>query len=275
MLQTDTLPPLAPPADSTADSLHILCAYDTLFTPMGRIEPTLHKSLFTHHLLPVENSHEIAIQHHGTPGWFLVFIALSLFFICTFLRNKQISLVDLLHSAVDSRAMDRLLRDSNLTHASDQAIIAPLMLTPVALVAYHAFLPNVANPWLNILHYLILLLLCCAAYYLRNSIFRLVGNAFDNPDALHLYLSSNYIYHLLYGIAATVLSFFIFYTDRVGQTFLYILFALLALLFIIRLFRGMQLFLTNSKTPKFYLFYYLCILEIVPIIIAIKVVIYL
>ena len=37
----------------------------------------------------------------------------------------------------------------------------------------------------------------------------------------------------------------------------------------------MQLFLTNSKSPKFYLFYYLCILEIVPIIIVTKVAMYL
>ena len=275
MLQIETLPPYAPLADTTADSLQPLCIYDSLFTPVGRQEPSLHKSLFTHHLLPVENTHEITIQHQGSPGWFLLFIALSLFFICTFLRNKQISLVELLQSAIDSRAMDRLLRDANLTHASDQAIIAPLMLIPVVLVAYFAFLPPVNDVWLSILRYLLLLLACCLIYYARNGIFRFFGNAFDNNEALHLYLSSNYIYHLLYGIVATVLSFFVFYTDRVGTTFLYILGGMLALLFIIRLLRGMQLFLTNSKSPKFYLFYYLCILEIVPIIIVTKVAMYL
>ncbi len=274
MLQIDTLPPYASLADSTADSLQIICAYDTLFTPIGRVEPTLHKSLFSHHLLPVENSHEISIMHQGSPGWLLAFIALSIFLICTFLRNKQISFLDLLHSAIDSRAMDRLLRDSNLTHATDQAIIAPLMLLPLALVGFHSFIPHVSNLWLNILHYILLLAGCCIIYYSRNGIIRLLGNAFDNTDSVHLYLSSNYIYHLLYGIAATAISFFIFYTDRVGQTFLYILFGTIGLLFIMRLFRGMQLFLTNSKTPKFFLFYYLCILEIVPIIALIKVVIY-
>lgn len=275
MLQTDTLPPYTLLADTTADSLRTLCAYDSLFTPMGRIEPTLHKSLFTHHLLPVEHTHQIPIQHHGTPGWFLIFIALSLFLINAFLRSKQIGLLDLLQSAINSRSMDRLLRDSNLTHASDQAIIAPLMLLPISLIAYHSFIPNVSNLWLNILHYLIILLSCCGIYYLRNAIFRLFGNAFDNNEAIHLYLSSNYIYHLLYGIVASLFAFFIFYTDRVGTTFLYILLALLALLFIVRLLRGLQLFLTNAKTPKFYLFYYLCILEIVPIIVATKVVLYL
>ena len=50
-----------------------------------------------------------------------------------------------------------------------------------------------------------------------------------------------------------------------------ILAGILGLLFVVRLIRGLQLILTFSKTPKFYLFYYLCILEIVPIIIIIKV----
>ena len=173
MLQIDTLPPYTTLADTTADSLHTLCAYDTIFTPVGRIEPVLHKSLFTHHLLPVENTHEIAIQHQGSPGWPLIFIALSITLICIFLRNKQIGILDLLHSAIDSRAMDRTLRDSNLTHATDQAIIAPLMLLPVVLIAYFSYAPRLANIWFDILTFLLSLLAACVVYYSRNGIIRL------------------------------------------------------------------------------------------------------
>lgn len=275
MLQIDTLPPYTALTDTAIDSQPVLCAYDTLFTPIDSVEPVLHKSLFTHHLLPVEHHHEIAIQHHGSPGWLFIFVALSIGLICLFLRNKQISLLELLHSAIDSRAMDRMLRDANLTHSTDQAIIAPLMLIPVSLIAYHAFFPHLSNPWTDILQYLLLIAICCAIYFARNGIIRFLGNAFENNESVHIYLSSNYIYHLLYGIAATAMSFFIFYTDYAGQTFLYILYGIIALLFTIRFLRGMQLILTNSKSPKFYLFYYLCIFEIVPIIVLFKVVNYL
>ena len=274
MLQIDTLPPYTTLIDSAIDSQQVLCAYDTLFTPMDKVEPVLHKSLFTHHLLPVKNSHEITIQHHGSPGWLFIFIALSIGLICLFLRHKQLSLVELLHSAIDSRAMDRMLRDANLTHATDQAIIAPLMLIPISLIGYHAFIPHISNVWLDILQYLLLVVVCCAIYFTRNGILRFIGNAFENRESVHIYLSSNYIYHLLYGIVATAFAFFIFYTDYAGQTFLYILYGIIALLFAIRFLRGMQLILTYSKTPKLYLFYYLCILEIVPIIVLIKVVNY-
>ena len=275
MLQVDTLPPFMPQVDTTADSMGYSCIYDSLFTPIDQPEPTLHKSLFTHHLLQVQNTHEIAIQHHNTPGWPLFFIALSITLICLFIRNKQISLLELLHSAIDSRAMDRTLRDANLTHATDQATIAPLMLLPVTLVAYQSYAPHISNMWLGILSYLGAFLASCAIYYIRNGIIRFFGNAFDNNEAVHIYLSSNYIYHLLYGIVATTFAFFVFYTDKVGPTFLNILLVVLGILFTIRLIRGMQLILTNSKTPKFYLFYYLCILEILPIFVLIKVVMYL
>ena len=273
MLQIDTLPPYAAPVDTSSDSITAVCAYDTIFTPMGPVEPVLHRSLFTHHLLPVQTGHETTIQHQGSPGWLFVVIVLATALISLFLHHKQIHLVELLQSAIDHRAMDRMLRDANLTHNVDQAPIAPLMLIPVSLVCFYSFVPQTSNLWTNILQYLIVLVACLAVYYARNGIIRFLGNAFENPEAVHTYLSSNYIYHLLYGIAATALAFFVFYTDQVGQTFLYILFGILALLFLMRFLRGMQLILTNSKTQKFYLFYYLCILEIVPIIIAAKVVI--
>lgn len=272
MLQIDTLPPFAAPVDTAGDSLTTVCAYDTLFTPMGPVEPTLHRSLFTHHMLPVQTGFETTIQHQGSPGWFLIVIVLSMALISIFLHSKQIHLTDLLYSAVDHRAMDRMLRDANLTHKVDQAAIAPLMLIPLSLVCFYSFLPQQNNTWTNILQYVVILGACIGVYYARNGIIRFIGNAFENTESVHTYLSSNYIYHLLYGIAATAIAFFVFYTDRVGQTFLYILFGIIALLFLMRFLRGMQLILTLSKTQKFYLFYYLCILEIVPIIIAAKVV---
>ena len=256
MLQIDTLPPYAAPVDTASDSITAVCAYDTIFTPMGPVEPVLHRSLFTPNLKVVvgipSGSTEVEIRA---------------------VRDSTEHAGGRVQSAIDHRAMDRMLRDANLTHNVDQAPIAPLMLIPISLVCFYSFVPQTSNLWTNILQYLIVLVACLAVYYARNGIIRFLGNAFENPEAVHTYLSSNYIYHLLYGIAATALAFFVFYTDQVGQTFLYILFGILALLFLLRFLRGMQLILTNSKTQKFYLFYYLCILEIVPIIIAAKVVI--
>ena len=278
MQQIDTLPPYCAPfdivADSSADSSHSSshsCIYDSIFTPVEQAAPHVRKSLFTHSQLAVQHNHEITIHHAETSGWYFGFIALSIFLICFFLRHKQISMLNLLQSAIDHRAMDRMLRDTNLTHSQDLVPIALIMLIPMSLVGYFFFLSHGNNTWMDILQYLSVLLICYLVYFLRNGIIRFLGNAFNNQEATHLYLSSNYIYHLLYAIAATSLAFFIFYTDTMGETFFYILAGILGLLFVVRLIRGLQLILTFSKTPKFYLFYYLCILEIVPIIIILKV----
>ena len=289
MQQIDTLPSYCLPSsftgkallvDTTSDTLSqgdnptvYCCVYDSIFTPLKQEPPEVRKSLFTHHQLAVEHNHEIDIHHEGAPGWFFGFIVLSIFLICSYLRRKQIDLVTLLQSAIDHRAMGRMLRDTNLTHAADQAPIALLMLLPMSLVGYFFFFQHPENVWLDILQYISIFVVSIIVYYTRNGIFRVLGNAFNNSDAVHIYLSSNYIYHLLYAIAASGLAFFVCYTDSVGPVFFYILAGIIALLFTIRLIRGLKLILTLSKTPKVYLFYYLCILEIVPIIIIIKVVI--
>ena len=275
MQQIDTLPPYCTSADLVADSsAGHPCIYDSIFTPVEHAAPIVRKSLFTHSQLAVQHNHEITIHHAETSGWYFGFIVLSIFFICFFLRRKQITLLTLLQSSIDHRAMDRMLRDTNLTHSQDLAPIAPIMLIPLSLVGFFYFFPHGNNTWLEILQYLSIFAICNLIYFLRNGIIRFFGNAFNNPEATHLYISSNYIYHLLYATAAAAMSFFVFYTDTMSDTFFYTLAAILGLLFTVRLIRGMQLILTFSKTQKFYLFYYLCILEIVPIIIIIKVATY-
>lgn len=275
MTQLDTLPPYSDLPDTTLglQSLPGMMYTDTVAWSDGQpvMQTRTHTSLFTHHTLPVTHTHEIAIQRQGAPGWFLAFIALSFLLSCIYLRSKQINVIDVLQSAVDRRAMDRNLRESNMTHNGDKAPIAVLMLIPVALLLYYYFMkPSIQNTWIQIGQYLLLLLSCTGAYFLRNGLIRFVGSAFENEESVSLYLTSNYVYHMLYGIVATIMCFFVCYTDSMGPIFFKITLGILAFLFISRIIRGMQLILTNSNTLKLYLFYYLCIFEIVPIIIVSK-----
>lgn len=294
MLQIDTLPAYAPTTDTasltalthltaeTADSAtvdsailaqlpEVVCAYDTIFTPLEAKEPVLHKSLFTHHELQVKSSYERAIMHENSPGWLFGVIVIALFLIFNFLRRKQINMVELLQSAIDHRALDRLLRDSNLTHPASQAPIAMIMLLPVSLMGYYFYMPHSSQVLSDMLTYGLVLVICFASYFIRNGVIRVMGNAFGNSESVNMYLASNYIFHMLYAIVASLMAFFVCYTGEMGQTFFYITLGVLGLLMVIRFLRGMQIILTLSKTSKFYLFYYLCILEIVPIVIIAKV----
>lgn len=270
MQQFDTLPAYIPIEDSVVQSTSETCLIDSIFTPLEASAPVVRKSLFTHHQLPVTHSHEISIQPHYAQGWMFVVILLSILLYCIYVRSKQLHLLDLLQSAIDSRALDRMLRDTNLTHAPDQVPLALISLIPIVLVGYVSFFPQSSNPWLSAANFLLVIVICYAAYFIRNGIFRLMGNAFNNNESMHVYLSSNYIFHFLYGIVTAGMAFFVCYTGDMGQTFLYILLGILGLLLVARVIRGMLIILTLSKTSKLYLFYYLCILEIVPIAVIAK-----
>lgn len=272
MPQIDTMPAYMGSeavADTAAMGLPV-CAYDTLFSPQAAATPTLRRSLFTHHELPVRSHREKSIQHQGTPGWYLAVVVLSVFLVCNYIRRKQINMIDLLQSAIDHRALDRLLRDANLTHPSSLAPIALIMLIPLSLVGHYSFMPHSSIMLTDMLHYALLLVGCYVLYFIRNSTIRLLGNAFGNSESVNVYLSSNYIYHLLYAVVGAAMSFFVCYTGNMGDTFLYILLGLIGLLASVRFLRGMQIILTLSKTSKFYLFYYLCTFEIVPIVFIVK-----
>ena len=205
------------------------------------------------------------MEHTGTPGWYLGGIALSLMLICLFFRKKQLRLLDLLHSLVNARAMDRMLRATNMTRVSEQFLIAPIMLLPLLLIVSRRLFPTP----LPDVRFLTLYVAACAVYYVRNGIVRFLGNAFLNKEATHIYLTSNYLYHLTYGLVAMAFAFFICFAGEMGVLFFHIAAGLIGILYVMRLLRGLQLILTNSKTLKLYLFYYLCSLEIVPAIVII------
>lgn len=275
MVQLDTLPAYDWAPDTCESGATTSCIYDSIFTPIEAAEPTIRKSLFTHHELGVVTSHEINIQHQNVSGWFFGAIALSIFLICLFLHQKQIKIVDLIKSALDHRALDRMLRETNLTHSLDLTPIGFITMIPVSLVGYYAYLPHHDYVYIDILRYLLMFLICCAVYFARNGVIRLIGNAFNNPESVNVYVSNNYIFHLIYAIVTTSLAFFVCYTGNMGTTFLYILLSILGILLLIRITRGMLIILTLSKSSKLYLFYYLCTLEIVPILIVAKSIFYL
>ena len=270
MIPYDTLSPYPLPYDSLGNSTAVY-PLDTIF-PLTDSVPAavIRSSLFAHHQLPVQHVGELARQACGTGGWYFVAITIAILLLVLLLRGAGVGIAELIHSTIDSRVCLRTIRDGNLTRPVAQTPIALVSLVPVVLVVFHYLQPNSLHPWRDILQYLLLLLIVYVLYFTRNGIIRLIGRAFDDGEATHLYLSSNYVYHLLYGVAAALFSFFICYAGEAGEVFFYILCGVIGILFVMRLFCGMRIILTNAKTSKLQLFYYLCSLEIVPVLVAVK-----
>lgn len=270
---TDIQIPFLPAVESSDNNTLSLeqHLYDSLFVATDSTAPTVRKSLFTHHELQVHHTYEATLNRQSSPAWFLIVILLSILFTTLYLRAKQLTPASLFQASTDHRALERILREENLTHKADLFPIALLLSIPLTLVIYFNIMPSDITPWSAILQYIALWAGIIVVYFLRNGVLRRLGNAFDNSESVSLYISSNYIFHIAYTVACAVMAFFICYTGSAGQNFLIALGIIIGILFLCRMIRGLNLILTLSKTPKLYLFYYLCILEIVPILVLIKV----
>lgn len=237
---------------------------DSIF-PMREIQPPMvRRSLFTHTTLPV--THDDLQQRTAAAPAPWIFVALVLLIALMFLyynRNK-FHISALFMAAADHRAMDRLVRGANLNATR----LAPMGLFVTTAIATSGYLMALAHN--GIVIWLLCIVTLAAAYMLRNLVARLLGNVFDDKDAVSVCITSNYIYHLLLATALAPLLLLQAYLPWGRDIIFYIMAALTALCLIIRLIRSLQLFLTFSKSRSFYLFFYLCTVEAVPLLVLAK-----
>lgn len=237
---------------------------DSIFPPR-EIQPlVMRPSLFRHTTLPVTNDSLMERPSTAPSPW--LFAALLIFIALLFLyyNNHKLRIIDLLKAAADHRAMDRLVSGNNLNTANTM---------PMGILAIVGISTSIYLMFLSQYGFLIWLLLIAAisiCYLLCNAMTRLFGNVFDDSAAISACLTSNYIYHLLIATAIAPLLLLQTYLPIGRDIVFYIIASLAAVEFVIRIFRSIKLFLTLSKSRSFYLFYYFCAIEIIPISVLIK-----
>ncbi len=223
------------------------------------------QSMFTDHLLQVDHTTLQPRENRSAPTWVFFILLLIVGLQCLYFRIRKLRMLNLLKAAGDIRALDRLKRDSNLNFNYLWLPMGMLMVSPIVLLSQSMLLPDTGL--------LVNLAIMAAAelfYILRNRLFRFLGNIFDNKQGVSLYIASNYVYHQLEGIFVVVMLFLFFYLPGAKMVMLYIILVFLIFAFLIRFVRGMKVFLTHPNGSNFYLFYYLCIVEIAPVLVVIK-----
>ena len=103
----------------------------------------------------------------------------------------------------------------------------------------------------------------------RLFLIRLLGWTFRNFEVTSQYLMSSMAYHFIIGIA--LLPFLVVNAYTRSDIILYISLGLTAILYLVKLARGIVIGLGDTKFSIFYLFFYLCTVEILPILAIIKV----
>ncbi|MBO4307163.1 MAG: DUF4271 domain-containing protein [Bacteroidales bacterium] len=247
-----------------------LC-YDSLFAPYKNLPIQRRESLFTLKSISSSEATPHIRTSHLTEGWIFGVIVLLLALVSIYLNNQKFRIRDVFISLFNRRTMDRVFRESNIRPRTffpmTGIYIASLSMIAVALLDANRLVVTSLHSsllFLSIVASLIVYLL------IKNGIIRLFGSLFEDSNACLLYISSNYLFYFIGGLVSAPLLLLLFYCPSASEALLKTMSILVCIIFTIRLFRGMQLILTNSKTSKLYLFYYLCIFEIVPILIIIK-----
>ena len=237
---------------------------DSIFPPRERQAPVVRRSLFTHTTLPT--THDTLQQRHETAPTAWVFVYLVALCGLLFLYNSRhkLHITDLLRSTFDRRAMDRLVRGNNLSGAG----LIPMGLFAVSALSLLIYLQAMAHT--GFYTCLLVAAALAALYLIRNAVIHFLGNVFEDTDATTAYITSNYIYHNLLAIGLVPLLLLTAYMPWGNDAAFYTAAGLTALCLILRLFRGLKLFLTLSRSHSFYLFYYLCTVELIPLLVAAK-----
>lgn len=244
--------------------------YNTLLQTLQTSVVQTVPSLFRHHLLPVTHTEAELLNTQYLSAWYLIVLAIGALVLIVYIRGLQNNLVEWMHAAFDSRKLTHILHENS--HIAKQQLIpiSFICLIPLTLLALHWIQPQMGYTWAGMLEYLKWIGMGVVVYFSRNGIIHLIGKTFDEEDTTSLYIASNYLFHLCYAVVGMAMAFFILYIPPVAQFLTWMLAILLTILFLVRFTRGMTIVLTMAKSPKVYFFYYLCIFEIVPIVVIAK-----
>lgn len=229
------------------------------------------KSLFTEHSLQSSHSRVAhAIAPHAAPNWIFGVIILFVAIISLLVNNYKFRVNTIFQASVDNRGLNRLFHENNFNHGLALIPMAVIYIASLALMVFRLSTGDDIASWAAMGRYLLILAACMAFYFARNGLIQLFGTIFENTDTTTLYLSNTYIYNFMGGIVVMPFMLLLFYSG-LSAVVVYVLLSVVAILFVMRLGRGLQLVLSTAKNSRLYLFYYLCIFEIVPFLILAKI----
>lgn len=228
-------------------------------------EPVMRTSLFTEHGFSVRHERLENRTDTAAPVWLFVVLMALTALITLYYHSSKLRFKNMAQLLFDSRAMDRTLRNNNLNKSFRFVPMGFLVVAGLMLPVH-----QLAMEKTGVGGYLLLTVAVTSLYMLRNGLMRLLARVFDNSAAVDSYITSNYLYHLALATLLLPLVFLQTYLPYGNGVVLYIILALVMIEVMLRLVRGLKLFLTQSSGPYVYLFYYLCIIELIPFLVLVK-----
>lgn len=236
------------------------------------------RSLFANHTLAVKHRTAIPIANNATKATTLVSLFLVVLLATIYLKNRIMSIREIATSTFSSNGLTHLMREQHFGDTASNAIVTILIGIAATLIGGYYIAPmgrgmtiGITSPYIL---YPLLFLTITLYYIVRNAVIRLIGKTFDAEEVTKGYITSNYVFDLIASLVAIPVYILLVFSSgnmriQGGQQIVRQLIYLSPLIIIIlmRIIRGIAIILTQANTTKLHLIYYLCIVEIVPILV--------
>jgi len=207
-----------------------------------------------------------AIIHQ--PTWYFIYLFLLLGFFAWIRMYYGNILTLTAQASVNFQVANRMFNDNSLLQNQLDRILYLFYFLSMGFLLYYVELKIELTPyglhgWLLFLFNLALL---SGVFLGRIFMLNIAGIVFKRSRILREYLYNIFIFNKLTGMAILPLLFLLVYTRGILQElFFWLTLVTVCCIFLMRLFRGME-FSYRKEVLIFYMFLYLCALEIAPLV---------
>lgn len=228
-------------------------------------------SLFQHHLLEVKNPKPVI---HYTRYDYLVTSVLFLsyiMFVWLYISNRK-RLNQIVMGLYAGRYANQLAREEVSVGNRVVIFLSALFVFTMSLffyqtAAHFGFLPLTGM----VGTFFITALIIFSTYCIKLLAIRMVGFLFETQKEIREYTVSIFLFCNAVGLFMLPVVICLAFLKQVNPSvFIYTGFIVIGVFFLTRLVRGVIIGLGSTRVSKFYLFLYLCTLEIVPLAIMVK-----
>jgi len=264
----------------TNESVHpsndsLLKYYDfsvyNFITPLAQRQLNLTTSVFEPHSLVQKHSTPLAIERQSSDWITLIFLA-CLFILAWLQTSYSKRLSQIFQAVAQPHHINQLEREGNLFKERITLGLGFIYYTISSIFVFLITREYIGMPaGLNNLSFTAIVFAGLFLYQsLKSGFVFASGVIFDTRESARQYQLNIMIFNYLIGIVLFPVAIITFYWN--SQFLLISGIILVSLLLIYRLFRGILTGITNNSYNLFYLFLYLCTLEILPLLLIYKVI---
>lgn len=209
-------------------------------------------------------THQVAERNFQKSDWvffsFLICLGIAAWF---FFRNSK-RLNQLFKAFLTPRSTNQLLREGNIL---SEAIVYPLLL--IFFISVSLLVSVIINRYAHVpfsLFFQVAIVAVLILFFLGKIIMvSLIGAIFNTKKETREYLTNYFVFNITLGLLAVPVIFIIFYIESIyAKPLIIILLIIFALVYVFRLYRSFLIGISSERYNLYYLFLYLCTVEILP-----------